>query len=394
MEEGGWSGDAAQFLLDHHHPHDSFPRITSLSAPRGVRLDGLPAMQGFNMGRYRPYDADPQKESFNARSGTHPLGKRARKIDQGVLIVRFELPFNIWCGGCGGHIGQGVRYNAEKMRVGEYYSTPIFRFRCKTACCQHWFEVETDPRNTRYVVVSGAKEQSKEWDPEENGGFAIQDGACFWEARQSRVHASDETLRCCPPLFLLTDGTGGPSSINGAMPQDSFSALERSVEDKARAETRTSRLLELESAATARSTDPYTLNSKLRSRFRQEKRERVQLEARDEDLRKRIGWNSDRPLVAANTPHGERSSTQAWVEARDQRAGKGHVAEAQRASSSMSTLGSFPQSRQRRPKESRPGPSRQGLRGSLLTSKPAASDLAARIIATSRTKADPFAVKR
>lgn len=48
------------------------------------------------MGRYRPYDADPQKESFNARSGKHPLGNRARKLDQGALIVRFELPFNVW----------------------------------------------------------------------------------------------------------------------------------------------------------------------------------------------------------------------------------------------------------------------------------------------------------
>jgi hypothetical protein len=29
-------------------------------------------------------------------SGKHALGDRARKIDQGILITRFELPFNIW----------------------------------------------------------------------------------------------------------------------------------------------------------------------------------------------------------------------------------------------------------------------------------------------------------
>lgn len=29
-------------------------------------------------------------------SGKHALGDRARKLDQGVLITRFELPFNIW----------------------------------------------------------------------------------------------------------------------------------------------------------------------------------------------------------------------------------------------------------------------------------------------------------
>ena len=28
--------------------------------------------------------------------GKHALGDRARKLDQGILITRFELPFNIW----------------------------------------------------------------------------------------------------------------------------------------------------------------------------------------------------------------------------------------------------------------------------------------------------------
>lgn len=29
-------------------------------------------------------------------AGKHALGDRARKLDKGILIVRFELPFNIW----------------------------------------------------------------------------------------------------------------------------------------------------------------------------------------------------------------------------------------------------------------------------------------------------------
>jgi coiled-coil domain-containing protein 130 len=28
----------------------------------------------------------------------------------GILIIRFEMPFNIWCNGCGNHIGMGVRW--------------------------------------------------------------------------------------------------------------------------------------------------------------------------------------------------------------------------------------------------------------------------------------------
>ena len=88
----------------------------------------------------------------------------------------------------------GVRYNAEKKKIGNYYSTPIYSFRCKCHLCDGWFEIQTDPKvrvsaisapvapltqsssltqNTRYVVVSGARQKDEEWDPEENGGFAV-----------------------------------------------------------------------------------------------------------------------------------------------------------------------------------------------------------------------------
>ena len=40
----------------------------------------------------------------------------------------------------------GVRYNAEKKKVGNYYSTPIYSFRCKCHLCDGWFEIETDPK--------------------------------------------------------------------------------------------------------------------------------------------------------------------------------------------------------------------------------------------------------
>merc|ERR1719342_1635864 len=34
------------------------------------------------------------------------------------------MPYNIWCDGCKKHIGMGVRYNAEKTKIGMYYTTP------------------------------------------------------------------------------------------------------------------------------------------------------------------------------------------------------------------------------------------------------------------------------
>ena len=36
------------------------------------------------------------KSLLHNATGVHALGDRARKLDQGILITRFELPFNIW----------------------------------------------------------------------------------------------------------------------------------------------------------------------------------------------------------------------------------------------------------------------------------------------------------
>lgn len=49
-------------------------------------------------------------------------------------------------GTCNSHIGMGVRYNAEKKKIGSYYSTPIYSFRCKCHLCSGWFEIQTDPK--------------------------------------------------------------------------------------------------------------------------------------------------------------------------------------------------------------------------------------------------------
>src|SRR5882762_2043046 len=53
---------------------------------------------------------------------------------------------SICSGTCNNHIGMGVRYNAEKKKIGAYHSTPIFSFRCKCHLCDGWFEIQTDPK--------------------------------------------------------------------------------------------------------------------------------------------------------------------------------------------------------------------------------------------------------
>lgn len=59
--------------------------------------------------KYYPPDYDPKIGGLNKFRGTHALRERARKIHLGIIIIRFEMPYNIWCEGCNNHIGMGVR---------------------------------------------------------------------------------------------------------------------------------------------------------------------------------------------------------------------------------------------------------------------------------------------
>ncbi|KAK0235664.1 DUF572-domain-containing protein [Armillaria nabsnona] len=224
-------------------------------------------MQGFN--KYYPPDYDGEKHgSLNSYRGKHALGDRARKIDQGILITRFELPFNIWCGTCNNHIGMGVRYNAEKKKIGNYYSTPIFSFRCKCHLCDGWFEIQTDPKNTRYVVVSGARQKDEEWDPEENGGFA--------------VHGKSEGLH--------TEGA--------AAPVDPLAALEKTTDAQNHlTNVQVPRLESLQTASEHYNADPYALSSKVRKVFRHEKKIETAKRKADDEIKGRYAFPAEMKLL-------------------------------------------------------------------------------------------------
>ncbi|EJW84656.1 hypothetical protein WUBG_04431 [Wuchereria bancrofti] len=115
---------------------------------------------------YYPPDFDYKKHrSLNSYHGTHALRERAAKIKQGILIIRFEMPFNIWCLGCNNHVGMGVRYNAEKKKIGMYYTTPLYEFRMKCHLCDNYFVIRTDPEHFDYELVEGCRRQEKRYDP-------------------------------------------------------------------------------------------------------------------------------------------------------------------------------------------------------------------------------------
>jgi len=125
---------------------------------------------------YHPPDWDPRRgsraELAAARLGepawkAHPLRERAKKLGEGILVVRFEMPFDVRCSGCGNRIAKGVRFNAEKKCVGKYLSTKVWSFRMMCAAEDgtsrtdrtrnaHYIEVRTDPKAADYVVAEGA----------------------------------------------------------------------------------------------------------------------------------------------------------------------------------------------------------------------------------------------
>ncbi|KAI9440123.1 DUF572-domain-containing protein [Lactarius indigo] len=284
-------------------------------------------MQGFN--KYYPPDYDDAKhKSLNSYRGKHALGDRARKIDQGILITRFELPFNIWCGTCNAHIGMGVRYNAEKKKIGMYYSTPIFSFRCKCHLCSGWFEIQTDPQNTRYVV-------QEDWDPAENGGFAVHD----------------------------TEGK--------TEPVDPLAALEKTTDAQTHAtKVQAPRLEQLEDLSAHYNEDPYAHSQRARKRFRAEKKvEQARAEA-DKALKDKYGLPAELALERADDAGTAAEARDEWVRARAERA----VDEVRRKRKLALEVPALP-----------PAPPRRALASSEPASSPssAAASLRARLLSNS-----------
>ncbi|KAJ5700905.1 hypothetical protein N7493_011951 [Penicillium malachiteum] len=215
-------------------------------------------MQGFNMGRYVPPDQEGLV-SANKLAGKHPLGARARHLHTtGALIVRFEMPFAVWCTTCKPHetiIGQGVRFNAEKKKIGNYYSTPIYSFRMKHTVCGGWIEIRTDPQNTAYVVHQGGRKRDTGDDKE--------------------LQPGEIALRM-------------PGLDPDPAEKDPFAKIEGKVEDKMRANTEAGRILELQSRQARDWDDPYAQSKRLRRTFRAERKGLESLEANREALKDKM----------------------------------------------------------------------------------------------------------
>lgn len=185
---------------------------------------------------YYPPEWTPEQGSLNKFHGQHALRERARKLDQGILIIRFEMPFNIWCGGCQSMIAKGVRFNAEKKQVGNYYSTKIWNFAMKAACCKQEIVIQTDPKNCEYVIISGAERKTEEYDVEDAETLAL------------------------------------PGEEERGKLEDPFYRLEHHGEDLQKGKEAEPLLVRLQRAADLKHGDDYSLNKALRAQIRNQKK--------------------------------------------------------------------------------------------------------------------------
>ncbi|KAK2613065.1 Protein saf4 [Conoideocrella luteorostrata] len=216
-------------------------------------------MQGFNMGRYVPPDLEGTT-SANKLHKKHALGQRASKLaSHGVLTVRFEMPFPIWCSSCPKPtiIAQGVRFNAEKKKVGNYYTTTIWSFRFRHASCGGTIEMRTDPKNTAYIVVEGATKR----DTGEDKG----------------PREGDEAL------VIMTD------QEREALRKNAFASLEKTIEDREKLKIASARIEDLRDAQAKHWDDPYAMNQKLRTAFRVGRKGREKDQVKTDELRDRMG---------------------------------------------------------------------------------------------------------
>ncbi|KAF3511442.1 hypothetical protein F2Q69_00007987 [Brassica cretica] len=158
------------------------------------------------------------------------------------------MPYNIWCGGCNSMIAKGVRFNAEKKQVGNYYSTKIWSFAMKAPCCKQEIVIQTDPQNCEYVITSGAQKKVEEYDVE--------------DAETMELTAEEEKGKLADPFYRLEH-------------------QEVDLQKKKAAEPL---LVRLQRVSDARHADDYSLNKALRAQIRGQRKRVAEEEAASRKL--------------------------------------------------------------------------------------------------------------
>merc|ERR1719422_2648145 len=167
------------------------------------------------------------------------------------------MPYNIWCEGCNKHIGMGVRYNAEKTKLGMYYTTPIYQFRMKCHLCPNKITIKTDPGNMDYIITEGARRVEQRWDPSTNGQIVPDD-----------------------------------KSIGRKLADDAMFKLEHDKKDKDKSTDAAPRISQL-SQIQDRVKDDWLANKMLRDQFRAKKKEKKEKLMKDKEILSKSGLEMD-----------------------------------------------------------------------------------------------------
>ena len=157
---------------------------------------------------------------------------------------------------------------------------------CSASAKDEWLSADNDSQNSQYIVEEGARKKDEDWNPEENGGFAV----------HGESPPPDHTT---PPAryaqsqwpILISLDTEAPSAAEP--PADPFGHLEKTVDQQTWAKAKTSRLSELTDSSSRLSSDPYLVSSALRRRFREEKKVLLEKQGRDDGMRERYGLAED-----------------------------------------------------------------------------------------------------
>jgi coiled-coil domain-containing protein 130 len=192
---------------------------------------------------YFPPEWTPQMGGISKFQGS----KGANQWEQ-FGIMRFELPFDAWCLGCGAHMSKGLRFNAKKEKEGKYFTTQIFSFSMKCFSCPQQFKILTDPKNRTYDMAEGIRKHEQDFTPDADDSLI--------------VATSDETrqLIAADPMFRLQHGE----------------------EDYRRAQTEQERMDSLIEIQHEHHNNLYDANSLLRSRNRKRKKRDIELHKESE----------------------------------------------------------------------------------------------------------------
>lgn len=154
----------------------------------------------------------------------------------------------------------GVRYDADKTKVGMYYTTPIYKFRMRCHWCPQYFEMQTDPEHRQYVIVSGLRKQDLKWQANEEEQVVAEGVAYILFAKQCfKLNIVSFPIKIYNSCL--------DTKTTQRLANDAMFALEHKETDKKHSFKGSNRITQIQDL-TAPLVDDYRLNSAARAMFR------------------------------------------------------------------------------------------------------------------------------